>query len=191
MNVAGASRRRGGRPARLSRPAPGRAARVAVQIEAAEWRRALPGAAALCRRAALAALAAAAAEATAEIVLLLGDDARLRALNRQFRGQDKPTNVLSFPAGAAGQGGPALQPLGDIALAFETVAREAAAQGKTLADHAGHLVVHGVLHLLGYDHERAREAAAMERLETRILAGLGIADPYRAAAPARRAGGAR
>jgi probable rRNA maturation factor len=111
--------------------------------------------------------------------LVLADDATLRALNRRWRAQDKPTNVLSFAA--QGEETPPDAPLllGDVVLAFETVAREAAAQGKPLGDHLRHLVVHGVLHLLGHDHERREEAALMEALETRILAGLGVADPYR------------
>lgn len=113
-----------------------------------------------------------------EISLLLADDAAVRELNRAWRGKDKPTNVLSFPANPApGQPGP--QPLGDVALAFETLAREAEAEGKTLADHAAHLIVHGVLHLLGYDHETDAEAEDMEALEIKALARLGIANPYR------------
>ena len=114
----------------------------------------------------------------AEISLLLGDDEAVRALNRAWRGKDKATNVLSFPANPH-PGMPGPQPLGDIALAFETVAREAEIEGKTLADHAAHLIVHGVLHLLGYDHETEAEAEIMEALEVEALARLGIADPYR------------
>lgn len=113
------------------------------------------------------------------LTLLLTDDPAVRRLNREFRGKDKPTNVLSFPAPANPEG-----LLGDIALAYGVTAREAAAGRKSLADHAAHLVVHGVLHLLGYDHETEAEAAIMEPLETAILAGLGIADPYAARAPA-------
>jgi probable rRNA maturation factor len=113
--------------------------------------------------------------------LLLADDRAVRALNRGFRGKDKPTNVLSFPASAP-PGLPGPRPLGDIALAFETVAREAESEGKTLADHARHLIVHGTLHLLGYDHETDAEAERMEALEVEALARLGIADPYREAA---------
>lgn len=102
---------------------------------------------------------------------MLADDAALRALNARWRQQDKPTNVLSFPAGDSVL-------LGDVVLAFETVRREASEQGKSLADHMSHLVVHGVLHLLGHDHERPRDADVMESLERQVLAGLGIADPY-------------
>ncbi len=115
----------------------------------------------------------------AEVTLLLADDSAVQALNRAWRGQATPTNVLSFPA-PAGPGSP--RHLGDIALAYETVAREAAAEGKALADHATHLIVHGVLHLLGYDHDEEADAEAMETLEIEALARLGIADPYRDAA---------
>lgn len=109
--------------------------------------------------------------------VLLSDDASIRELNRDFRGQDKATNVLSFPSPDM-PGNPGGRPLGDVALAFETVEREAADEGKTLADHAAHLVVHGLLHLLGHDHLEDEEAEAMERLEVLALARLGIADPY-------------
>lgn len=113
-----------------------------------------------------------------EVSLLLSDDAGLRELNRTWRGRDKPTNVLSFPgAGAPSPNGP--EHLGDIALAFETIAREAEADGKTLADHVAHLIVHGALHLLGHDHETDAEAEAMEAIEIEALARLGVADPYR------------
>jgi len=141
------------------------------------WREALPGVEELCRAAAAAALATAPRRKASELSLVLADDATVRDLNRRWRGQDRPTNVLSFPAG----GGPApVALLGDVVLAFETVAREADEQGKSLGDHLAHLVVHGVLHLLGHDHEQDRAAKRMEALETGILAGLGIADPYRA-----------
>ena len=115
--------------------------------------------------------------AGARISLLLADDARLRELNARWRGQDKPTNVLSFPAALPGQpdGAPLL---GDIAIAWETLAAEAREQGKPAGDHLSHLVVHGILHLIGYDHETAAEAEAMEVVERAILAELGIADPY-------------
>lgn len=108
--------------------------------------------------------------------LLFTDDAQVRDLNRQWRGQDKATNVLSFPSPPM-PGSP--RHLGDIALAYGTVAREAEEEGKSLSDHTSHLVVHGLLHLLGHDHEAEEEAEAMEATETRILARLGIADPYR------------
>ncbi len=107
----------------------------------------------------------------------LSDDEDIALLNGQFRGKPKPTNVLAFPAAPEAM---AHGLLGDVVLAFETVEREAGAQGKPLADHVSHLVIHGFLHLLGYDHDTAAEAAEMEGLETRILARLGIPDPYRA-----------
>ncbi len=154
-----------------------------IEVEAEGWD-AVPGLDALCRRAAEAALAALPDGPSGDLgaTLLLADDAALRALNRDFRGQDKATNVLSFPAPA----GPAVagrpRHLGDLALGFETVARESLDEGKTLADHAAHLVVHGVLHLLGHDHGTDREADAMEGIEVAALARLGIPDPYRVAA---------
>ena len=113
----------------------------------------------------------------AELSVLLCDDAAIRVLNRDWRGFDKPTNVLSFPAATPLPLGETPL-LGDIAVAFETVAREAAQDRKTVPDHLTHLIVHGFLHLVGYDHETDRDAEAMEALETRVLAGLGIADPY-------------
>jgi probable rRNA maturation factor len=151
---------------------------VAVRIDAPRWRRAMPGASRLARRAARAALAGAGTRAQGEIAVVLADDATVRRLNRTYRGKDKPTNVLSFPL-AGGPAGAAAGPIGDIVLALETVLAEARAQAKRPADHAAHLVVHGVLHLLGFDHRRDVPARRMEALETRILAGLGIADPYR------------
>ncbi|MDE2227530.1 MAG: rRNA maturation RNase YbeY [Alphaproteobacteria bacterium] len=154
---------------------------IDVTERAAAWRRALPKAAAICRTAAAAALERAGGKrAGTELSIVLADDALVADLNRTYRGIAKPTNVLSFscsePAGASAR--PRL--LGDVVLAYGTIAREARAQRKSLGDHLAHLVVHGVLHLLGFDHERAAEARRMERLEVEALAGLGIADPYRA-----------
>lgn len=135
--------------------------------EAADW----------CSRAACAALSGAGRTDPAEISVLLGSDAEIRELNRRFRGRDRPTNVLSFPAGdGPWPGGP--PPLGEIALAGATVRREAARQRKTLHDHLCHLVVHGTLHLLGFDHRTEEEAARMEQLEAGCLETLSIADPY-------------
>lgn len=119
-----------------------------------------------------------------EVAVRLTDDAEVQALNRDFRGKDKPTNVLSFPQVQAdlleglsnSDDGEIL--LGDIVLARETCAREAAEKGVSLADHATHLIVHGALHLVGYDHIDDPEAAAMEALEVKALASLGIANPY-------------
>lgn len=129
-----------------------------------------------------AAVAAAAARAdlapgSAEFVVAFADDARVRELNRDFRGKDSATNVLSFPA-PEGLPGPGPRLLGDVVLARETVAAEAAAEGKPIENHIRHLVVHGFLHLLGYDHETDAEAEQMERLETEVLAVLGVPDPY-------------
>jgi probable rRNA maturation factor len=130
------------------------------------------------------AVAIAAAQASAragEVTILLTDDAAVRALNRQWRNVDAPTNVLSFPApppppGFAGA--PAL--LGDIAIAYETLVREAEHEGKPFGHHLTHLAVHGFLHLLGYDHAVDAEAETMERLECAILARLAVPDPYAA-----------
>jgi probable rRNA maturation factor len=116
--------------------------------------------------------------------LLFTSDAEVQTLNREWRGKDKPTNVLSFPMleraellALAEQGPPEL--LGDIALAFETCAREAAEKSIPLENHAAHLIIHGLLHLAGHDHETSPEAAAeMEALEIKVLASMGIADPY-------------
>ncbi|RMD64418.1 MAG: rRNA maturation RNase YbeY [Alphaproteobacteria bacterium] len=163
---------------------------VAITVEAPGWRARVPDVEALVRRAVRAAvLAAVAAQhepaarwgAGVEISVLLSDDARVRDLNRRYRGRDAPTNVLSFPAGDEGTDeAPVL--LGDVVLALETVAREAAGQAKPLGDHVAHLIVHGVLHLLGYDHESDAAAALMEALEVRILSALEVPDPYAPAA---------
>lgn len=126
-----------------------------------------------------------------QIALLAAGDARIAALNADFRGKPKPTNVLSWPSEERAPERPGARPtppdpgpaedpesLGDIALAYETCAAEATAQGKALADHVTHLLIHGLLHLLGYDHETEADAALMEGEEVRILAKLGLADPY-------------
>ena len=145
---------------------------ITLLVEDAGWRKAR-GLTARLKRAALAARRAADLEGRA-LTILLADDERLHALNRDFRGKDKPTNVLSFPSAAADYAG-------DIAIAHGVTAREAKESGKTFADHACHLAVHGVLHLAGYDHELDRDARVMEALEVRILASLGISDPYETA----------
>lgn len=147
---------------------------IDVEIEDEAWTAALPEVERLVRNAALTAAVHEEA-AHADITILLTDDASVRQLNAQFRGQDTPTNVLSFPA----QPNPERH-LGDIALAFGVCAREAAEQGKPFTHHLQHLTVHGVLHLLGYDHIGDDEAEVMEDLERTVLAGLGVPDPYAA-----------
>lgn len=146
---------------------------IDIEIEDERWSGALPDAHALIDAAAQAALAG---ERGRAVTILLTDDESVRELNGRFRGKDTPTNVLSFPAIENPEGF-----IGDIALAFETCAREAAEQGKTLGHHLQHLVVHGVLHLVGYDHQNDTEAEAMEALEREILSGLDVSDPYAAA----------
>jgi probable rRNA maturation factor len=143
------------------------------------WARHLADAERCCKRAARATLAAGGvASAPAELSIVLGDDALIRALNKRWRGQDGPTNVLSFPTlETPPPGAPRL--LGDVVLAFETIAAEAKAQEKPLLHHLQHLVVHGTLHLLGFDHVSDSDASGMEALETAVLAGLGVPDPYR------------
>jgi probable rRNA maturation factor len=149
---------------------------IEVEIDDPAWTAALPDTALMARVAAEAALAAAgAAPGRRDLVLLLSDDETLRALNARFRGQDHATNVLSFPAPPTAGGH-----LGDVALAFGVCATEAEAQGKSLDHHLQHLVAHGVLHLVGYDHQTDAEAEVMEALERGILAGLGAPDPYAA-----------
>jgi len=124
-----------------------------------------------------------------EVSLLACNDARIAVLNEDFRGKPQPTNVLSWPSeerGAAADGEMPLLPkvgrdseLGDIAIAYDTCAREATEAGKSMQDHTLHLLIHGTLHLLGFDHERDRDATLMEGLETEILGKLGLGDPYR------------
>jgi probable rRNA maturation factor len=113
-----------------------------------------------------------AAKMKGEFTILLTSDKALRTLNRVFRGKDKPTNVLSFPSDGTYRG--------DIAIAYGVTNKEAKEAGKTFVDHAIHLALHGVLHLAGHDHERPKDAKVMEPLEVKILARLGIADPYAA-----------
>lgn len=156
---------------------------IDVIAEDATWRAALPDLEATCRRAATAGLSVGAGTLTsAEACVVLSSDAAVRALNRRYRHRDAATNVLSFPNMSIGAGQPPAEVgpilLGDVVVAFETVAAEAAAEGKTLHDHLSHLVVHGILHLLGYDHRTDDEAEVMEGLEVESLASLGIADPF-------------
>ena len=163
---------------------------VETVIEDARWE--ALGLAALAERAATAALAGVGLAIEGFSVSVMGcDDARIAVLNADFRDKPQPTNVLSWPSEERGaefvgeapdlpEPGDAEdpEPLGDIAIAWETCAREAEEQGKLMTDHVCHLLVHGVLHLLGYDHIEDEDAALMEALEVRILASLGVSDPY-------------
>ena len=155
---------------------PSRVARgpaIDVVIASTRWTK-VPRAARLVRRTIAAAAPARARKA--EVSVTLTSNRAIRALNRRWRGHDKPTNVLSFPAPAPQRGAP--RHLGDIVIAYETTAAEARAERKPFEHHLAHLAVHGFLHLLGYDHESHPQAEAMERHERRILARLGIPDPY-------------
>ena len=134
----------------------------------AAWRRTLPQVERIVRRA----VRAAVGRRRSAVAVALADDQAVRKLNAVHRGKDKPTNVLSYPSAERGF-------LGDVVLARQTVQREARSQRKRLADHVAHLVVHGTLHLLGYDHETGEDdAERMEALERRILSRLGVSDPY-------------
>jgi probable rRNA maturation factor len=154
---------------------------VEVSAPCPAWERECAEAAALAEAAARVALRREEVPDGAVVDITLADDATQRALNRTWRGKDAPTNVLAFPAADPASTVPPGAPLllGDVVLAFETVGREAAEQGKPFEDHLRHLVVHGVLHLLGYDHEDERGAAAMEAREIAVLAELGVPNPYR------------
>jgi probable rRNA maturation factor len=152
---------------------------IDVVIESDRWRQS-DDAAAVARRAVMEAAAVLSTE-PAELAIVLTDDSAMRALNRAWRRFDKATNVLSFPTQRSGETPPLL---GDIVLAYETIAREARSEHKPFAHHLAHLAVHGFLHLLGYDHERRADAEAMEQAERDILQRLAIPDPYRAAAKA-------
>ena len=146
---------------------------IEVEVEAGDWTDAADDVEAVVERAAVAALG----DRIGGVVVLLTDDETVRDLNNRFRGKDRPTNVLSFPAAEMpGVGGEA--PLGDIVLAYGVCAAEATEQSKTLRNHLTHLVVHGVLHLLGRDHEDDADAEAMEGEERTVLASLGVSDPY-------------
>jgi probable rRNA maturation factor len=141
---------------------------IDIEIEDEAWTAVLPDTEALVLRAATAAL-----DGEGGVTILLADDEAVADLNQRFRDKVGPTNVLSFPAPENPE-----DHLGDIALAYGVCSREATEQGKPLAHHLQHLVAHGVLHLLGYDHQNEAEAEEMEALERRILAGLGVPDPY-------------
>jgi probable rRNA maturation factor len=164
---------------------------IALTVGAPAWRRLLADPRRVCRRAVAATLAGVPTPpwlAHPEISVLLADDATVRKLNADYRGKDRTTDVLSFPTfdnlleRTPGHAAPGPLPLGDIVLALETVQAEAEAAGTPFSDHVSHLVVHGCLHLLGYDHQSADDGARMEGLERGILARLGIPGPYAAAA---------
>lgn len=148
-----------------------------ISAECEGWHRIL-GAELIAHRAAAAAFEAAGVQ-DGEASILLADDARVRELNRDFRKKDQPTNVLSFPSNETHND---VRFYGDVALAFETVVREAREEEKRVDAHLTHLTAHGVLHLLGFDHENEQDAEKMESLETKILAKLGFPDPYAARA---------
>jgi probable rRNA maturation factor len=153
-------------------PAP----QIDVTVESTLWE-GVPEAQAVIERAAAAVAAEIALCDEDEVGVTLTDDAAIAALNQRWRGKAEATNVLSFPAAPSRmQGAPRF--LGDIVLAFETIESEAQAEAKPVGAHLAHLVVHGLLHLLGFDHEDDVEADRMEGLESRILASMGIADPY-------------
>jgi probable rRNA maturation factor len=171
-------------PARRARLRPStRATPVApvvdILVECARWK-AQRGVKPLLRRA-VAEAAATLSTSDAELAIVLTDDSAIRRLNRTWRGKDEPTNVLAFPAKQGSSGAHRL--LGDIVIAYQTLAREAAAEGKPFGHHLAHLAVHGFLHLSGHDHTTDAEAAAMEGLEIAILARLAIPNPYVARGP--------
>ena len=149
---------------------------VDVIVDSPLWA-AEPDAAGVVQRAIVQAAAEALSSPDTELAVMLGDDAAIRALNAQWRGLDKPTNVLSFPAPASMQGDAPVH-LGDIVIAYETTATEAKAEGKPFLHHLSHLAVHGFLHLVGYDHEADEQAEAMEGLEIAVLARLRVPNPY-------------
>lgn len=172
------------RPRRPKKAAAPKAVRptIALSFDCEAWEDAVPDVEELCLRAADAALSGADVELPAlyELSLVLTTDAEIQILNRMWRNQDKPTNVLSFPGDMdiVHDDVPVL--LGDVVVAFETTKREVDEDklAASLEDHLSHLIVHGVLHLLGYDHEIDADAEEMEQLETELLAGLGIPNPY-------------
>jgi probable rRNA maturation factor len=172
---------------------------IALTVGSPAWRRLLADPESVCGRAVAATLAGVPSPPwleRSEVSVLLADDATVRKLNADYRGRDRATDVLSFPTfdhvleETPGHWAPGPLPLGDIVLALETVQAEAAAAGTPFPDHVSHLVVHGCLHLLGYDHQTTEDAARMEPLERGILARLGIADPYAGAAALAASGAA-
>ena len=164
------------RPRRISHAAPD----IEITVQSALWRKVIPDIRSRARRAALAALAAGdRSDPQTSVSLLFADDETVRPLNFAYRKKDMPTNVLSFPAPEAVPQAGFKRSLGDVILAVETVMAESARDNKPISDHISHLIVHGVLHLIGFDHETSADADIMEPMETQILAGLGIPDPYR------------
>jgi probable rRNA maturation factor len=155
------------------------ALKIDVLVEAKRWKQTSDAVSVV--RGAVAEAAAMLSTPRAELAILLTDDSAIRSLNSSWRGVDAATNVLSFPASRSG-GEPPL--IGDIVLAYETIAREARDEGKPFAHHVAHLAVHGFLHLLGYDHARTKDAETMEGLERDVLRRLAIPDPYRRAGKA-------
>ena len=152
--------------------------KIDIAVQSALWRQ-TPSARQTVRRAIAAAAAGNETDLQGDVSVMLTDDEAIRTLNRQWRGQDRPTNVLSFPAPLpVCYAGGARVSLGDIAIAYETVAREAEAEGKPFEHHLAHLAVHGFLHLVGFDHESDHDAEAMEQRERDILARLDVPDPY-------------
>jgi probable rRNA maturation factor len=159
----------------------GRRLRLALEIEDPRWPQALPKIAELLEKAIALALSDVDDRSrTIEVGVRLVDDGTIQGLNRDWRGRDKPTNVLSFPLGDPA---PVDEPdfpwlIGDIVMSFDTMKAEAARDGKPLEHHVVHLALHAALHLIGHDHEDEAEAEAMEAAEIKLLAGLGIPDPY-------------
>jgi probable rRNA maturation factor len=172
--VSAASRRKARKRSAATAPP-----RIAVIVASALWK-AERGVRAVVRRAVVEAAAAATTNG-GELAIVLTDDSAIRALNRDWRGQDRPTNVLSFPAHAAAAAHAPAGPdrlLGDIVIAYETTAREARAEHRLFAHHLAHLAVHGFLHLIGHDHAADAEAEAMEAIEVVVLARLKVPNPY-------------
>jgi probable rRNA maturation factor len=153
------------------------APKIEILIRSPHWRK-QPRSSATIKKAIVAA-AKAASKRRAELAIVLSDDSAVRELNRHWRGKNTPTNVLSFPAAEPGKAR-ASRHLGDIVIAYQTAAREAAAENKPFRHHLAHLAVHGYLHLIGYDHETDRAAQKMERLERAVLARIAVPDPYAA-----------
>jgi len=167
-------------------PAPRAKLKIDVLVDSDRWGE--PAKAGSTVRRAVAQAAAFASTTGSELAIVLTDDSAVRQLNRLWRGIDAATNVLSFPSKRAAD-----EPLhlGDIVLAYETIAREAGAEGKPFAHHLAHLAVHGFLHLIGYDHANDSDAETMEQTERKILRCLNIPDPYRAPGKAVKKAGSR